>query len=220
MFQIGKVYDQLGNVDKSANCFAETVKIFRAKGEENAMVGVALTNIGKNYARKKQYTKAVEVITESLRIQKRYAEAGDIAETLVELGNTLKAWGKADQALKFYEEALKTYEEAAGVDSVEVAGCKHSIGILKKEMGKPESALRYFGEALRVHRMEDGDQNLNVADALFEIGQILDSFGDYDKSLQCYEECHQIRQEALGDEHMAVLAAERYVNLIAKKIDS
>ena len=214
-FHIGKIYNHIGNYDKSTSCFSESVKIYRSSGEDNAAVGMALGYVAKNYARKKQFAKAVELSTESLRLQRQFANAGDIAESLVDLGNILKAWGKTDQALQFFEEALRTYKEAFGIDSVEVAICRYNIGILKKALGEAEAALRYFGGALRIHRRTDGDKSLNVANNLFQIGQIYDSFGEKEKSLKCFEECSKIREEILGKDHLDVLAAQRF---ITKKI--
>lgn len=210
LFNIGKIYDQMGNNDKANSCFSECVKIYRSNDEECAIIGIALGHVAKNYARKKQYAKAVELSTESLRLQKQFSEAADIAESLVDLGNILKSWGKADQAVQFYDEALRTYEEAVGLDAIAVAVCRHNIGILKKTLGESEVALRYFGEALRIHRLNEGDNSLDVANNLFQIGQIYDSFGKKEKSLKCFEECCKIRKDILGVEHLDVLAAERY----------
>ena len=107
---------------------------------------------------------------------------------------------------------MRTYQEARGIDCVEVANCKHSIGILNKQLGKTEKALKCFGEALRIHRVEEGDKSLSVADNLFQIGQIFDSFGKKEQSLKCFEECLSIRKETLGEDHLDVLAAQRYVS--------
>ena len=221
LFQIGLIYDTLGNHDKASSCFSETIKIYRAKGKgethldehrDNEIVGQSLGHIGRNYARKKQYSKAVELCTEELQYRKKFAQAEDIAQSIVELGNILKAWGKTEQSLQFFEEALRTYQEARGIDCVEVANCKHSIGILNKQLGKTEKALKCFGEALRIHRVEEGDKSLSVADNLFQIGQIFDSFGKKEQSLKCFEECLSIRKETLGEDHLDVLAAQRYVS--------
>jgi tetratricopeptide (TPR) repeat protein len=215
LYSIGKIYDHLGNYDKSTSCFSESVKNFRSNGEDSAVVGMALGYVAKNYARKKQYAKAVELSTEALRVQKQFANAGDIAESLVDLGNILKAWGKTDQALQFFEEALRTYKEAVGLDAIEVAVCRYNIGILKKALGETDAALRNFGEALRIHRIKEEDKSLYVANNLFQIGQIYDSLGKKEKSLKCFEECLKIREEILGEDHLDVLAAQR---LVAKKI--
>lgn len=211
LFNIGKIYDQMDNHDKATSCFSECVKIFRSNDEECAIIGIALGNVAKNYARKKQFEKAVELSTESLRLQKQFAEAGDIAQSLFDLAIILKSWGKADQALQFFDEALRTYEEAYGLDAIAVAICRHNIGIIKKTLGESEVALRYFGEALRIHRLNEGDNSLDVANNLFQIGQIYDSFGKKEKSLKCFEECLKIRQDILGVEHLEVLAAQRYL---------
>jgi tetratricopeptide (TPR) repeat protein len=211
LYHIGLLYVQLGNYDKSTKCLSESVKIFRSQTEGDSMVAVSLGFIGKNYMRKKQYAKAVEVSTESLRLKKQHARAEDVAESLVDLGNILKAWGKSDQAIQFFDEALRTYTEALGFDSVEVASCKHSIGLLKKSVGDTDAALRCFGESLQVYRRKEGDKSLNVADNLFQIGQIYESFGNKDKSMMCFEECLKVRKEILGDDHLEVLAAQRFV---------
>lgn len=215
LYHLGSLYDELENFDKSTSCFSESVKIFRSKAEDNEMVGKALGLIGKNYARKKQYAKAVELSTESLRLQKQFAQAEDIAGSLLELGNILKAWGKADQASQFFEEALRTYEEALGTEAVEVAACRHNIGILKKQLGESEIALRSFGESLRVYRMKEGDKSLHVANNLFQIGLIYEIQGE-SKSHHCFEECLKIREEILGEEHFDVMAAQRLVNKTTK----
>jgi tetratricopeptide (TPR) repeat protein len=218
LYSVGKIYHELGNLDKSVSCFSEAVKILRPKVEDNDMIGQALGHIGRNYARKKQYARAIELCTESLRLQKQFSEARHIAESLLELGNILKAWGKADQAMQFFEEALRTFEEAYGTNAVEAANCRFNLGTLNEQLGNSQTALRYFGEALRVYRTEEGDNSLNVASSLFQIGQIYDSYGKKDKALKCFEESLSIRHENLGDDHLDVLAAQRFVNLINRKM--
>ncbi len=148
-------------------------------------------------------------------MKKQHARAEDIAESLVDLGNILDAWGKSDQAIQFFDEALRTYIEALGLDSVEVASCKHSIALVKKSLGETEEALRYFGEALRIHRLKEGDKSLNVADILFQVGQIY-MVGDKDKAVKCFEECLRVRKEILGEDHLDVLAAQRFVGKTSK----
>ena len=173
------------------------------------MVGQALGYIGNNYARNKQYAKAVEVSSEALRLLKKFAEAGAIAECLVDMGTILKAWGKKGQAVQFFLEALQTYEEIAGLDAIEVAACRYNIGLLHKQLGESESALRHFGESLRVYRLNEGESSLNVANSLFQIGRIYDSFGKKDKSKEIFGKCIEIRESILGDDHIDVLAARR-----------
>lgn len=212
LYQIGKIYDDLGNFEKSTSCLSESVKIMRSQAEDNEMVGRALGCIGRHYAHKKKFAKAVELCTESLRLLKQFSQASDIAESLLELGNILKSWGKTDQALQFYEESLRTYEEATGIDSIEAAICRYNIGLIKKQLGESETALQYFGAALRTHREKDGDKSLGVADNLFQIGQIFDSFGSNDKAQRCFDECLKIREEVLGEDHLDTLAAQRLAN--------
>ena len=212
LYHLGRVYDQLDNYDKSMSCFSEAVKIFRSKSKDNEMVGRALGYISKNYARKKQYAKAVELSSEALRLLKQFAEAQVIAESLVELGTILKAWGKTEQSVQFFLEALRTYEEVLGNDAVQVAACRYNIGLLHKELGESESALRYFGESLRVYRINEGETSLNVANNLYHIGRIYSAFGDKEKSHMIFVECLKIREELLGDDHLDVLAARRCVN--------
>lgn len=148
LYRIGLVYDLTGdNPDKAMSCFSEAVKILRSKGEEdNEMIGQALGHIGGHYARKKQYAKAVELSTESLRLQKQFSDAEHIAKSLIQLGEILKSWGKFDQAMQFFQEALRTYEEAFGLDALEVANCRHNIGILHELKGESETALESFGQ--------------------------------------------------------------------------
>jgi len=132
----------------------------------------------------------------------------------------LKAWGKTVQSIQFFEEALRTYEEAFGSDAVEVANCRQNIGVLYNQLGNSDMALSYFGEALQGYRIKEGDESLNVANSLFQIGRIYDSYGKKEKSLKCFEESLKIRKGMLCDDHLDVLAAQRYVNLMSKKMKS
>lgn len=216
LYHIGIVYDQLGNYNKATKCLSESVKIFRSISEGDSMVAVSLGYIGKDYMRTKQYKKAVEVSTESLRLKKQHARAEDIALSLVDLGNILKAWGKPNQAIKFLIEAMRIFSEALGLDSVEVALCEHEIGLIKKSLGEIEESLRCFGKALQIYRLKEGDRSLNVADCLFQIGQIYVSIGNNDKPIKCFEECLRIRKQILGDDHLDVLAAQRFIAKVVK----
>ncbi|KAL3792663.1 hypothetical protein HJC23_009391 [Cyclotella cryptica] len=226
LLQLGHVYNHLDNLEKATGCLLECIKFFRSNPSERnvhneLLMSDAMNRLGKIYARKKVHNKAIELCTESLRIQRQYSSKENfesIAATCVDIGNILSEWDKSDQALQFYEESLRLYEKNSRTDSIEVATCYHGIALANKRMGKSEAALMSFGKALRIHRTKEGDKSLHVANDLFQIGQIYDSFGDTSKAFQCFKECLKTRQDILSDDDLDVLAARRYVDTLRRKL--
>lgn len=227
LIRLGQVYNELGNLEKATGCYSEGIKIFRLKtlersADDNIFMSQAMGQLGKVYARKKMHGKAIELCTESLKIQKKYSSdetISSVAQSCLVIADILSEWGKADQALQFFEEALRIYKENVGPESTQVATCYHGIGLAQKRMGDNKTALMNFGKSLRINRGEEGDKSLPVADDLFQIGQIYDSFLDKSKAYQCFQECLKIRQANLSDDDLDLLAARRYVDTLKRKLE-
>ena len=134
--QIGGIYDQLEQFDNSLECFTEALRIFELNlGEDDLAVALAKNNMGINFARRKDYTKAIEFCIEALRIRKFHAEEGnqsrcDVADTTFNLASIYDEAENYDKALKLYGEALASYRESLGDDDIEVANCLKFIGVI------------------------------------------------------------------------------------------
>lgn len=220
LFKIGILYNHLQNYDRATSCFSESVRIVRNNGDDDEMVANALCHIAKNYARKRQFARGLEMSMEALRLKKQFCSAPEIASCLVDCGDILDGWGKPDQALRFLDEALRIYREQEDESHVtDVANCKRTLGCVYRQLGDSKTALDLLVGALAQHRAQ-GDDTLEVAGDLFEIGQVYDSFGDREKGLKCFEECLKIREEKLGSDHLDVMAAHKSIRKLQRHKDN
>jgi tetratricopeptide (TPR) repeat protein len=133
-----------------------------------------------------QYQKAIELLQQAINLAKEVHDDYQQAESLVDLGETLKRSGQDEQAQQAWQEARKiclkyNYYYLLGLSST-------SEGDVLYEAGDYKAAFRNYGEACsymaRYNDLEYNKGLRKVIDALFEvpsqeIGPIVDELVAY-----------------------------------------
>ncbi len=104
--------------------------------------------------------------------------------------------GKYEEAAELYQNTIKGYDK---IESIDIAGALHSLGLLKVKMGDYEAASSMSERALKIYRINDDRKG--QAGLLSNLVEINANLKKYDKAIRVYEEGHQIANNLYQTSH-------------------
>jgi tetratricopeptide (TPR) repeat protein len=184
-FDLGSLYDQVGNLDKAQQHFAKVVELDPKFVEGLRAVGRIEIRRGNPQASLEPLNRAL-----TLAIELKNEEArGNILQAI---GIAYKLLGRPDEALKRYEESLeikRTLGQKAGM-----AASLSEIGQISEILGKPREAEQSYREALKIRR-EIGDKS-GIGSTLTNLAALLnETLGHPNDALPLLQEALQIRRD-------------------------
>ena len=185
-FDLGGLYEQLGNLEQSQQAFEAVVKL-----DPKFVEG--LLGLGRVKIRRRNYQGALEHLnaaqTLAITLQREEASA-----------NILHAIGIAYRGLDRLDEALKNYEASLAIkrrlgDTRGMASSLGQIAQVQEFTGKPAEAERTYREALALQRQISDQNGLSVT--LVNLAGLLnENLGRPDDALVLLKESLQIRRDA------------------------
>lgn len=154
----------------------------------------ALNNIGNVYASTGNYSEALKVYEESLKIAKDIGDKVEEARALNNIGEVYRLTGKYREAFEAFETSLKIERESG--NKAGEAETLNNIANVYNLKGEYEEALAVYEMSLKIAK-EIGDR-AGEAIALGNIGVVYESTGKYSQALEAYEASLTIKRE-LGD---------------------
>ncbi len=139
-------------------------------------------------------------------------EARDLAETLmgrehpqyaqieVNLGNTYRTVGRADEAVELYRHALQVFETKHGPDNRMIGFTLLNLGGTLVELDRPQEAL----DALTGARKIIGDDHPASQKVAAGIGTAWRMLGEHDKARAAFGEAVEITERVFGPAHPTV----------------
>ena len=108
----------------------------------------ALRKVGKKLIKQSQYTKALEILTESKKIDDDCGNYDEMAYTYIDIGNAYVGLGEMDKSIENYINALSILEKNG--DKVGMADCYNNIGTALKEREYYQKAIDYHRQAATI----------------------------------------------------------------------
>jgi tetratricopeptide (TPR) repeat protein len=169
--------------------------------EERQDYGAVCNNLGSVYRSLGQYEEALNVLQQSLEIQReiRVAEStksdhSGEANSLNNLGNVYYSLGKYEEALNFYQQSLAIQRE---IDDIQgEANSLGNLGNVHQSLGEYQKALKYNQQSLEIDRQIGDIQG--EAQSLGNLGNVYYSLGEYQEALNFYQQSLEIQRE-IGD---------------------
>jgi len=190
---LGFVYDDLGDYQKSLSYYEQALAINRAIGDKK-WIGRNLTNIGNVYDDLGDYQKALSYYERALEIDREIGDKKGEGDDLGNIGNAYYNLSDYQKALPYYERALEIKREIG--DRKGIGNNLGNIGMIYYDLGDYQKALSYYERALEIKR-EIGDRK-GIGRNLGNIGLVYYNLGDYQKALSYYERALEIDRE-IGD---------------------
>lgn len=229
---VGLVQMKLKKLDKSLVAFKKAMKL-RCKwlGKKNLTVMSTYNCIGDLYFFRGDYSKAMNVYTESLEIQKLLL--GDH----LEVANTQYNLALVNIHLKQYEKALGSLKHTLRIrknflrnkNDLLLGTCLHALGVTYYHLENYDDAMINLKSALEIRKANFGEQNnsngdenengnargggryhLSIANTLLSIAMVLHRCGKVNPSLQTFQQVLNIRKMRLGEEHESVGATLKF----------
>jgi len=181
---IGKIYYEQRDFPEALKRFEEVIAYRKKTGEMYGGDPILFYNMGMIYYKLKNYTKALNLIGESLQIERRIQEQRPSyhRRCFFGLGLIYKDVGFYSEALKWFDQALK-FDEHIG-DLSAKSKCLNSIGLILLEQKKYSEALERFELALKI--ADNLGDLAEKAISIKNIGNVSQKQENYEEALKSY----------------------------------
>jgi len=159
--------------------------------------------LGKTYEDLGDYTNALAMTQEALRLRKGVfgPKHRAVAEALNNLGAILSDMGQLEAAEAKDREALNMRIELFGNESLEVALSRNNLGFRLWNRSDYAGAEAMHREALRIRLKKLGRLHPDVGKSLNNLGMALWSRGDFDAAEADFQEALVVFRQTLGNDH-------------------
>jgi CHAT domain-containing protein/Tfp pilus assembly protein PilF len=191
--QMGLIYEQLGEFQKSLDAHENGLRLAREIGNREHE-GSALNNVGNEYKNLGDYEKAIFYLTQALEIQRETNDKHGEAIVLNNLGGCYLLRGDLTKARDLYEQSLvlrRLEKDRRGEGNT-----LNNIGQVFARSGEAAKAIEYLQQAL-VLRRTIGDK-AGEAITLRNMGRSFFATGDKAKALESFEQSNALARQ-LGD---------------------
>lgn len=183
-----EVCEKKGNFDKALGLLEEVMTESLKKNVETARV---LQRKGWIEMSQGKYDRAIEDLSEALKICKKNGDEKDKADIYHALGTIHLRKSAYDEALSNLEKSLKTRKERGDLEGQ--ASSLSNMGIVYLRKGDVDKASEFFQESLQILE-KIGDKCL-ISKALLNIGTIYLKEGEIEKAYQRYEDSNNMFKE-------------------------
>lgn len=201
---LGLLNKSLGRYDIAIDFYSQAVDIYqKTVGHEHASTATAIHNVGVTFKemadssevvemeRFDLYTKAEEVLVESLELRKKVLKPNhaDIATSLCILSLVKNLLEKDDDAIDMMEESIDIFREhMENNSSVKPAGLTaiNNLGYMHKLRGNFNEARKYYLEALEGRKEYFGEENKNTLITMNNLAILEKECGNFDEA-EMYE---------------------------------
>jgi CHAT domain-containing protein len=203
---------------------AETEKrladVIRKYGEKSSRAAAAHRILARDYRDAAQYEKAVEALEAAARA---YATAGsnkraELGDLQMELAQTLTNKGDRLRALAVYGEAKKIYETALGSAHSKVALALHNIGKIELNMTQYEAALSAFRSAREIYEANLPAETSRLVELLIDTASLHARLGNRETALALADETVKLARDRLGDNHPTTALALHFAGTVNRSM--
>lgn len=171
----------------------------------------ALSNLGRLYSNRGDYSLAIDYFSESLEICEKIDSKDGVAFNLDHMAMIYRMLSDYDNALTYYERVLDIHRSRE--DKFGIANTLNNIGNVYFDQEKDDIAQGYYEEALTTS-YESGNK-LCIATSLINKANIDNVLGNKADAIEGYKDCLEI-QEEIGDTRGATIS---FINITDTYID-
>jgi tetratricopeptide (TPR) repeat protein len=193
IYNLAKIYDTLGDWEKSLEFAQQSLSIYREIGDRQGEAA-SLHQIAIIYENQGKWTEALQSCHDSLSIQREIGDRQGEAASLHQIAIIYENQGKWPEALQSCTDSL-TIEREIGDRRGEAASL-HQIAIIYENQGKWTEALQSCADSLTIKR-EIGNRQGEAA-SLHQIAIIYENQGKWTEALQSCADSLSIKRE-IGD---------------------
>ncbi|SMO82116.1 tetratricopeptide repeat protein [Gracilimonas mengyeensis] len=196
---LGRIHNQLGELDKSETYYTEGQDLSRNKGNFN-VIASANYQLGLLSRKRNHYDQALKYFQNSLKTWKDLNNISEQAKVYNSMGILFRHWGKTDSSLKYLNLSIEKSKESGNQNTL--ANAFLSLGNLKAEQSQFDEAKRYYEQYQEIQKARNDSMALVLATT--NLGNLYLEQGIYDQALNKYLEnlrfleANEITNESLG----------------------
>jgi tetratricopeptide (TPR) repeat protein len=151
---IGDAYVQIATAHNIFGRYSEVIQFSQkayeayAGGNDQALMAMALNNIGQAHRSMGTYPAALENLFASIKIKEELGNKRGVAVSYVNIGLTFREQGDIEKALEYFEKSLKTGRELK--DKEIMANVLGNMAAIYKDQGQDSIALVMYSESLKL----------------------------------------------------------------------
>jgi tetratricopeptide (TPR) repeat protein len=148
----------------------------------------SLFNIEQVYTRNKNFTKALELNFDLLKLYEKMSDTSGIADTWLELGGVYDNLGDEESSILYNKKAYSIYKKS-GENKLRLISSANNIGYRYIILNIPDSALSYFQESNAAANDEIKNSHPGTyAFTLFGLGKVNYQLGNLSIAMSYYKE--------------------------------
>ncbi|PKP27635.1 MAG: hypothetical protein CVU06_01455 [Bacteroidetes bacterium HGW-Bacteroidetes-22] len=180
----GNIYSLQGDYEKALVYYNKSLIMLRRKSPGHSRIKEIEMNIGHIYYVKQDYAKSVEYFLSSLD---HTTISASQLKTYRNLGKSMEALGRLDEAKDFLTMAIRLSEQRYGKENFEVALSHLHYGNLLKSMNLLAESHKHYSTALQINKKLFGTKNRDVADCYLRLAELELQRKNYHACLQNYQ---------------------------------
>jgi signal transduction histidine kinase len=192
---LGITYQRFGREAEALHHLEEGLE-HAARAPDDRIRGSLLNSLGNYHLARREFTRAIELYGEALRIRERFGNARAIAETLTNLGLAADEQGEHARALDHLERALATFEALRYRRYI--ANTHRRIGRVLRHAGRFDASLASLERAREVATSLDSIEVM--ADVWQEFALTHEARGDFAAALDFQRRQAAAQSEARNTE--------------------
>ena len=201
---LGNVLNQLAQYVEARELLEANLEHFRAAfGRESVEAARSMTMLAQVRLRQEDYASALELQTETLRIQEKLLSANDpqIAMTLGDMGFAYFRLGDFPKAYALRDRAQKLLESAGMAESAASAVNLGNMAVLKGWMGEYPEELSINARALQMSEKLSGPNHPDTIRLLGDLADFQSVIGQEAEAAATYESLLPRVQRVFGADH-------------------
>ncbi len=199
---IGALYRDIGDVDRSIDCYERARRLYRQKGNQCG-TAETLLELGRLSLTRGRHDCALDLLHQALTLFEDLQRGADGITTRAFISLTLQAMGRTDEALAYIREPLE--RQTGTQDRRPPFALLHfAAGCAMRAMGRPEEA-RILLEKARDAALLTKDRQLAMR--IYEhMAEVAEARNDVRSALGYHRQGEALREELLGAERQRDIA--------------
>lgn len=158
-----------------------------AEGDRRLLFTVLNEMMG-YYRKTREEERGLESIAAGLRVMNELglADRPEGATAILNAATTMKAFGRAEEALSYYDAAAAIYEKAFSPDDYRLAGLCNNRALAMVDLRRYREAEELYRRALAI-LSRCGGRETDIANTYVNLAHLYDALGRYEEIEQCLE---------------------------------
>jgi tetratricopeptide (TPR) repeat protein len=179
---LGRVYRELGDTQRAADCFESVLMKSREVGDQNSEL-YCLSNLASVYSDTGRQQLSIDMLSHALTLAEKLGDLREVGGLLGKMGTAFSRLGEHGRALSLYKDQLTITKETGDVRSE--AEAINNLGVCYLMFLQYPRALELLEQAATLYETLSDNQHLIAT--CNNIGLIYLNTGAYDQGVEIFE---------------------------------